>query len=63
MRQTLELVGSSQTYYTDDDWQTVWKMHTDTRTHHQQVTDKAEADRIRYLALVQAGTHEDKPKR
>lgn len=56
-RQTLELVDGTS-YFTEDDWQTIWRAEPGVAPVP--VTDKLEADNVRYLALVQAGTHEEK---
>lgn len=58
MRQTLELLDGRK-YVTEDGWQTVWKLDDNDLF----VVTGNEASHIRYLALVQQGTHEDKPKR
>jgi hypothetical protein len=55
-RQTVELV-SYETFFSDDNWQTVWKRISP--GHARVVADKTEADRIRYIAVVKYGGGRD----
>ena len=49
-RETVEMVDG-RIYFSDDNWETVWKMRRG--TSHRIVKDKAEADLARYLAITQ----------
>lgn len=53
-RETVELVNH-QTYFSDDNWETVWKISDSERGGVSPVTDKVEADRIRYIAVIKYG--------
>lgn len=68
-RETVELV-TGETYSSDDHWVRVWKLGPirQTREHRSKgwrnrswslVTNKGEADRIRYIALVAHGGGRD----
>lgn len=55
-RETVELV-SGDTYWSDDHWVTVnqYQGRRGLSVMSRRVTDKAEADRIRFIATVQHG--------
>ena len=61
-RQTLEML-SLDMYWSEDHWVTVHKCrafgHYQGTGPSSLVTDKAEADRVRYLALIQSGNVRD----
>ena len=60
-REKVELV-TGDVFFSDDGWATVWKEGRGPRNYR--VTDKDEADRIRYIALVQhGGGRDDEPRR
>lgn len=47
-RETLEMLDG-RVFYSDDNWHTIWQAGEKPR----QLTDKGEADRIRFLAIAQ----------
>jgi hypothetical protein len=59
-RETVELIGG-EIYFSDDHWVTIWRQRRG--TSHRVVRDKAEADRVRYVATVQHGGGPDDPRR
>jgi len=62
MREKVELLGGA-IYWSDDDWATIWRHYRRPAGRYgvrhedvpQRVTDKHEADRVRYIAVVQYG--------
>lgn len=52
-REWVELV-TGERFFSTDHWVTVWKERGSGRAHRV-ILDKAEADRIRYIAAVQHG--------
>jgi len=53
-REEVELVNGT-VYFSDDNWQTVFRQWRSNRHRWRIVTDKQEADRARFLAIMQAG--------
>jgi hypothetical protein len=54
-RETIELIDHT-VYFSDDNWATVWHERGLGRSHRK-VLDKAEADRVRFLAIMQTTSH------
>lgn len=59
-REMVETIGR-KVYFSDDHWVTVWEARGMGRSHRK-VLDKTEADRIRFLAVVQHGGGRDDRK-
>jgi hypothetical protein len=57
-REKVELV-TGEVYFSDDRWATVWKRQAGRRAVHRLIHDKAEADRIRFIAVVAHGGGRD----
>jgi hypothetical protein len=61
-REFVELVEGRRVYFSDDHWVTVWETRG-LGSSHRKVLDKAEADRIRYIAVIQHGGGRDDAKK
>lgn len=55
-REKVEM-ADGRVYFTEDNWQTVWRMRRG--TSHRIVTDKEEADLVRYIAIAQSSASAD----